>query len=150
MGWLGDTVARILQVMVEAVIPAWVVPSARELTDCHWIAHTVAAEVGRACRHAEVCSILDWVTSDLPDHGTVQARVVDDDTGTIAWLIGFTGIPPIDLPRRNPDGTLYTHQQLVGEYMADKWDGPEERNAADRWARKQAARNEKLASLVPH
>lgn len=135
-----------------AVIPAWVAPSPRAVTDCHWISHQVAAEVGRASLHGEVCSILDWVTSDLPDETTVRARLKDSGpaANTAAWLLGLTGIPPIDLPRRNPDGTLLTVQQLVAEYMAGKWDGPEERRDADRWARKQAARDHQLASLVPH
>lgn len=138
--------------MGEALIPAWVAPAAREIADCHWIAHSVAAEVGRASVHGEVCSILDWVTSDLPDEPTVRARLKDSGAAanTVAWLLGLTGIPPIDLPRRNPDGSLVTVQQLVDEYMAGKWDGPEERSAADRWARKQAARSLQLASLVPH
>lgn len=135
-----------------ALIPAWVAPSPRAVEDCHWIAHTVAGEVGRASVHGEVCSILDWVTGNLPDEAEVRTRLRDAGAAanTAAWLLGITTVPPIDLPRRNPDGTLYTHQQLVAEYMADKWDGPEERRDAGRWARKQAARNSRLASLVPH
>lgn len=135
-----------------ALIPAWVAPSPRAVTDCHWIAHSVADEVGRACRHAEVCAVLDWVTGNLPDEAEARTRLKDVGAAanTVAWLLGITTVPPIDLPRRNPDGTLLTVQQLVAEYMADKWDGPEERSAAERWARDQAARNRRLASLVPH
>jgi hypothetical protein len=137
---------------MEALIPAWVAPTAREVADCHWIAHAVADEVGRASVHGEVCSILDWVTGNLPDEAEVRTRLRDAGAAanTVAWLLGITGIPPIALPRRNLDGTLLTHEQLVTEYMADKWDGPEERLAAARWASQQAARNSRLASLVPH
>jgi hypothetical protein len=139
--------------MVETVqIPAWVVAAPRAITDCHWIAYSVAEEVGRASVHGEVCAILDWVTSNLPSETQARARLkaTGPAAGTVAWLLGLTGVPPIELPRRNPDGTLLNHQQLMVEYMADKWDGPEERSAADQWARKQDARNQQLASLVPH
>lgn len=138
--------------MGEALIPAWVAPAAREVADCHWIAHSVAEEVGRTSVHGEVCSILNWVTSDLPTADQVRARLKDAGSAanTAAWLLGLTRIPPIDLPRRNPDGTLLTVQQLAAEYLADKWDGPEERNAAEQWALKQDTRNRQLASLVPH
>lgn len=133
-----------------ALIPAWVAPSPREITDCHWIAHSVAAEVGRASVYGEVCAILDWVTTDLPDKDQVRARLGAGAAGaTVAWLLGLAR-QPIDLPRRNPDGSLLTVEQLTAEYMAGKWDGPEERRDADRWARKQAARSRELAALVPH
>ena len=135
-----------------ALIPAWVAVAPRQVEDCYWISHAVAAERGRASLHGEVCATLDWVTDSLP--GESDARLRLKDTGpagrTLAWLLGLTSIPPIELPRRNPDGTLLTVQQWSAEYMADKWDGPEERLAAGRWARKQDARNRRLAWLVPH
>lgn len=136
--------------MGEALIPAWVAPAAREVADCHWIAHSVAAEVGRASVHGEVCSILDWVTSDLPDETTVLARVVDDDTSTLAWLVGMTDIPPIELPRRNPDGTVVTVDQVTDELLAGKTGLPEQRRDAENRAHGQVARWRRLASLVPH
>jgi hypothetical protein len=134
-----------------AQIPAWVVPTPRAVADCHWIAHNVAAEVGRASVHGEVCSILDWVTSALPTDTQVRTRLTEGGAAgaTVAWLLGYAK-PPIDLPRRNPDGTLLTVAQFVAEFMAGKWNGPEERRDADRWARREAARNQELASLVPH
>lgn len=137
--------------MEEALIPAWVAPAAREIADCHWIAHSVAEEVGRASVHGEVCAILDWVTSELPTPEQVRERLLDGGAAgaTVAWLLGM-GRAPIDLPRRNPDGSLRTVEQLTAEYLTGKWDGPEERRDADRWARKQAARSRELASLVPH
>jgi hypothetical protein len=136
--------------MGEALIPAWVAPAAREVADCHWIAHQVAAEVGRASVHGEVCSVLDWVTSEPPTHATVLDRVVDDDTCTLAWLLGMTSIPPIELPRRNPDGTVVTIDQVTAELLAGKTGMPEQRRAAENKARGQVARWRRLASLVPH
>lgn len=133
-----------------AVIPAWVAPAARQVADCHWIAHACAQEVGRASRYAEVCTVLEWVTTAQPAECDAQERVVGDSTDTLAWLLGLTRIPPITLPRRNPDGTLLTEEQFHAEYMADKWDSPEERNAAEAYARRAAARNRRLAALVGH
>ena len=131
-------------------LPAWVVQPTRAVADCHWIAHQVAAEVGRACRHAEVCSILDWVTTDSPDLDTVLQRVVDDDTSTLAWLLGMTDVPPIELPRRNPDGTVVTVGQVAAELLAGKTGMPEQRRDAENRAHGLVARWRKLASLVPH
>jgi hypothetical protein len=150
--WVLSWSARILGFMgqMEALIPAWVAPTAREVADCHWIAHSVAAEVGRASIHGEVCSILDWVTTDLPEQAAVHARVVDDDTSTLAWLLGFTPVPPIELPRRNPDGTVVTVEQVTAELLAGKTGMPEQRRDAETKARRQVARWRRLASLVPH
>jgi hypothetical protein len=136
--------------MGEALIPAWVAPAAREVADCHWIAHTVAGEVGRASVHGEVCSILDWVTGDLPDEGTVLDRVVADDTSTLAWLLGMTDVPPIELPRRNPDGTVVTVDQVTAELLDGKTGLPEQRRDAENRANGMVARWRRLASLVPH
>jgi hypothetical protein len=133
-----------------ALIPAWVAVAPRAVEDCHWIAHVVADEVGRASVHGEVCSILDWVTTDLPAEAAVHARVVGDDTGTLAWLLGFTPVPPIELPRRNPDGTVVTVEQVTAELFAGKTGMPEHRRDAETKARRQVARWRRLASLVPH
>jgi hypothetical protein len=133
-----------------AQIPAWVAVTPRAVVDCHWIAHQVAAEVGRASVHGEVCSILDWVTTDLPDEAAVHARVVGDDTSTLAWLLGFTPVPPIELPRRNPDGTVVTVEQVTAELLVGKTGMPEQRIAAENQAHRQVARWRRLASLVPH
>jgi hypothetical protein len=97
-------------------------------------------------------AVLEWVTDELPTEGQAEQLMMASDGGaydTIVWLLGVRP-PPIDLPRRNPDGSLMTVAQLVAEYMVDKWDGPEERNAADLWARGEAARARRLAAMVPH
>jgi hypothetical protein len=143
--------ARILQVVEQtAPIPAWVAVAPRAVTDCHWIAHAVAEEAGRASIHGEVCSTLDWVTTDLPDETAAKARVLDDDTSTLAWLLGFTPVPPIELPRRNPDGAVVTVDQVTAELLAGKTGMPEQRRDAENRAREQVARWRRLASLVPH
>jgi hypothetical protein len=71
--------------MSAAVTSTWVVPAARELTDAHWIAHQVADERGRACLHGEVCAILDLVAAGTLDRAAAGERLLDDETGTIAW-----------------------------------------------------------------
>jgi hypothetical protein len=136
--------------MGEALIPVWVAPAAREVADCHWIAHAVAEEVGRASLHSEVCAILNWVTRETPSQEAVLARVVDDDTSTLAWLLGMTDVPPIELPRRNPDGTVVSVDQVTAELLAGKTGMPEQRRDAENCARGQVARWRRLASLVPH
>jgi len=135
--------------MSAAVTSTWVVPAARELTDAHWIAHQVAAERGRACLHGEVCSILDLVADGI-DRATAGELLLDDDTGTIAWLVGFVSMPPFELPRRNPDGTVVTVEQVTAELLVGKTGMPEQRIAAEHEAHRKVARWRRLASLVPH
>ena len=136
-----------------ALIPAWVVPAAREVADCHWIAHHYAAESGLlATRHSDVLAVLDWVTGDLPDDNVAYQRMhagghVGD---TIAWLLGMSRIPPVQLPRRNPDGSVVTADQLYAEYMTGKTGLPEQRTEARARATSDAARYRRLAALVPH
>jgi hypothetical protein len=149
--WVLSWCARILGFMGQTpLIPAWVAVSPRAVEDCHWIAHTVAAEVGRASVHGEVCVVLDWITSETPTQDAVLDRVVDDDSSTLAWLLGFTSSPPIELPRRNPDGTVVTVDQVAAELLVGKTGLPEQRRDAENRARERVARWRRLASLVPH
>lgn len=136
--------------MSAAVTSTWVVPTARELTDAHWIAHNVAAERGRACLHGEVCTVLDQVVAGSLDRVAAGEMLLGDDTGTIAWLIGFVSMPPFELPRRNPDGTVVTVEQVTAELLVGKTGMPEQRIAAEHEAHRLVARWRRLASLVPH
>lgn len=145
--------SRILGVMGEtALIPAWVVHAAHTVADCHWIAHACAEEAGPQSRYAHIVAVMDWVTTDLPDRDQAGEMMMSADGAayaTVVWLLGH-GPAPLKLPRRNTDGALLTEAQLYDEYMAGKWDGPEERNAAEHYARKEAAQSRRLAALVPH
>lgn len=139
--------------MGETVIPAWVAPAAREVADCHWIAHHEVEQGGpRAAACSQVLAVLDWAVHTDPsrdDAGAMMRSAEGAAYETLVWLLGHRDAP-LKLPHRNPDGTLMTEAQLVAEYMADKWDGPEERRAAADYARYEAARSRRLASLVPH
>jgi hypothetical protein len=135
-----------------ALIPAWVAPAARAVADCHWIAHACAVEAGPQSRYAQVLAVMDWVTTDDPTHDQAVDMMMASDGAaydTVVWLLGRRPAP-VQLPRRNPDGTLMTVEQLTAEYMTGKWDCPEERNAAEQHARTEAARSRRLAALVPH
>lgn len=94
--------------------------------------------------------MLDWVTAETPTQDAVLQRVVDDDTSTLAWLLGMTDVPPIELPRRNPDGTVVTIGQVTAELLAGKTGMPEQRRDAENRAYRMVARWRRLASLVPH
>lgn len=138
-----------------ALIPAWVVPTAREVTDCHWLAHAGAEHRGPTSRHAAVLRVMDWVADKDPDTREAEAalrasRAVDGAYDTMAWLLGMGSIPPIQLPRRNLDGTVVTADQLYVEYMAGKCGEPEQRNEARHKATRDASLYRQLANLVPH
>lgn len=133
---------RILRVVGEAQIPAWVVPTA-QVADCHWIAY--------ASKNRAVCDVLDWVGREQPTAEQAFDRMVStsgDIQVTLLWLLGM-GLPPVQLPRRNPDGSVVSERQLYDEYMADKWGEPEERAEAERKARRDAILYRHLADLVP-
>lgn len=135
-----------------AHIPAWVVPTARAVADCHWIAHACAREAGPVSRYAQVAAVMDWVTSDQPSRDEAIERMLASSGAaydTIAWLIGRMD-PPVQIPRRNPDGSVMTAEELAAEYLAGTTGLPEQRRDAEAKARKDAARYQRLAALVPH
>jgi hypothetical protein len=138
---------------MEALIPAWVAPTAREVADCHWLAHHEVEQGGpRSAVSGQVVAVLDWAVRDNPsrdDAGAMMRSAEGAAYDTLVWLLGHRAAP-LNLPRRNPDGSLMSEAQLVAEYMADKWDGPEERRAAADYAHHEATRSRRLASLVPH
>jgi hypothetical protein len=126
------------------LIPAWVAPSARAVADCHWIA---------AAHNPQVRAVMDWVTdgdTTEPNALALLGASHGDAQNTIAWLLGMSRTPPIELPRRNPDHTVVTADQLYAEYMAGKTGLPEQRNEARQRATTDAARYRRLAALVPH
>ena len=134
------------------MIPAWVAPAAREVDDCHWIAHACAQEAGPLSRFAKVTAVLDWATSTNPTRDQAVDMMLASEGAaydTVAWLLGRQP-PPVQVPRRNPDGTVMTAQQLVGEYMAGTSGLPEQRREAEHKARADAARYRRLAAMVPH
>ena len=137
------------------MIPAWVAPAAREVDDCHWIAHACAQEAGPGSRYAQVLAVLDWVTSELPTRDQAVDMMMASDGAayaTVVWLLGSSPDkpPPVTLPRRNPDGTVMTAEQLTAEYMTGLTGLPEQRREAEHRARADAARYRRLAALVPH
>lgn len=67
----------------------------------------------------------------------------------LAWLLGVTERPPVPLPRRLPDGTVPTADQLYAEALrSGRLTGPEERNGARDRAEREAARFRRLAELA--
>jgi len=128
--------------------------SPREVADCHWIAHAGAERNGPNSRDAAVLRVMDWVADNVPDMREAEAafhasRAVPGAYDTLAWLLGV-GLPPVHLPRRNPDGTLVGEDQLYAEYMEGKTGLPEQRLEARRKAARDAALNRHLATLIPH
>ena len=124
--------------------PGWVVPAAREVADCHWIA---------AAHNPQVRAVMDWATDGDPTEGDALALLTASTataSNTLAWLLGMSRIPPVELPRRAPDGSVLTEDQLYGEYMAGKTGLPEQKLEARRKAARDAGRYRQLAALVPH
>lgn len=140
----------------QIVVPAWVEPSQIHVQDLHTIASAGAdrSELARGCRDA-----IDWVIDpDGPDHEQAQAEAAATGSreglyhrgisDTLAWLCGWLSQPwHLEIPRRNPDGTLLTadqiYEELLGEYPRGWVPTPEQRDKAHheaevtsiRWAR---------------
>jgi hypothetical protein len=67
----------------------------------------------------------------------------------LGWLLGIHSRPPLRLPRRNPDGTTPTADQLYREALeARPHTAPEQRNAARDEAAALAGRYRRLAELA--
>jgi hypothetical protein len=67
---------------------------------------------------------------------------------TLGWLIGSRPLPPIDLPRRRPDGHTMGEDELYEEYLAGTARGPEERRDCRARARRDAGRYRRLGGLA--
>jgi hypothetical protein len=145
------------------VIPAWVKPAPRAVADCHRIGYALAHRAD----HAAVADTINWVVGcqvapitgrpSPPTVGDVHTEMAaarrggardDAVCNTLAWLVGFGSIPPIPLPRRNPDDTVATADDLFAEYMVGKWDGPEVRRDARHRAEADAALYRRLADVA--
>lgn len=70
---------------------------------------------------------------------------------TLGWLLGVHSRPPIPLPRRNPDGSTPSEEQLYREAVEARphcsWE-PEQHAEARSKARAEAARYARLAKLA--
>jgi hypothetical protein len=127
-------------------------PAPQAVADCHRIAYALRDRPEFAAVEAAV----DWVTSTDPTIDDAHAQMGacaptpegDAVRNTLAWLLGFGTLPPVRLPRRNPDGSVVTADQLYAEYMAGKWNGPEVRRDERARAEKDAALYRRLAALA--
>lgn len=137
----------------QSVVPRWVTPSPAQVRDLHAIAAAIRSELARGCLDA-----LDWVTDpDGPTSEQAQAEAAATSkrrdlyhrgiSDTLAWLCGWLSHPShLETPRRNPDGTLLTADQIYQEFLDSygSWKPtPEQRHTARqdadvtavRWAR---------------
>gem|GEM_PF-6767351 len=145
--------ARILQVMGRCkLVPEWVKPSDRQITDCYWLAYAGAAQNGPSSRSGDILRILEWVLFQRPDTHAVHEELKNPDsatvTDTLGWLLLYPDVPPIELPQRNLDGSLVTEDQFYAHFMAGKTGLPEQHQEARDRARKEAIKNEVLASWI--
>lgn len=131
----------------QPVVPAWADPRADAIGDLLTVSARYSGAYTRGCyaaaEWATGCPISlgdagDRMTEALQGCGDQYERGIAD---TLAWLMGMAG-PPIELPRRNPDGTLVTAEQLYAELVAEHPlpPAPEERQQFQERAREQAAR----------
>lgn len=143
-----------------AVVPRWAAPPHDQIRDLHAIAYARAtrdhSRLAGGCLDA-----LDWATDAagpsrdeaMAEATTLTRRRREGDywagiADTLAWLCGFLSRPPLDVPRRNPDGTVVTWQQRYAELdQGARWE-PEQAEEAERTARRQAARWQALANLA--
>lgn len=119
----------------------------------------------RADAPTEPVARAEWMLAYAPmepgiwrDLGVTPAEPVTDDQGwrngvslTLGWLLGAHPRPPLELPRRNPDGALMTADQLYQEERAANphrtW-MPEQRHEARTRAEVTAIRSQRLAELI--
>ena len=142
----------------QIVVPDWVAPARIQVQDLHTAATAQAhrSELARGCLDA-----IDWIV-DPAGPTSEQAQAEAAATGkhkdpyhrgisdTLAWLCGWLPDPwHLEIPRRNPDGSLPTADQIYAEILDTRyshWAGahtPEQRDearheadaAAYRWAR---------------
>jgi len=123
--------------------------------------------VTKALAKAEMWAAVHVVTGDVPlesfclDLGVHYAPAVATNP---VWSLGVEEVlrwltadplerrkPPIPLPRRNPDGSVATAEELYQQTMATqphkKW-GPEERRALRNRTEVDAIRSERLAARI--
>lgn len=142
----------------QAVLPHWATPAVQQVADLHTLAAHSDTDLAHGVRDA-----LDWVTNPLgPNPQEVQAEAAGlaprrregsywaGIGDTLAWLVGWQPRPPMDLPRRNPDGTVPSVAQVVAEMRAGAplaWE-PEQAEQAEQTARRMVARWTALADRI--
>lgn len=136
----------------QVMLPNWVTPAAGQVRDLHTVATANQSELAAGCRDA-----IAWIADPAgPTAEQAQAETVELDkrrregpywvgiADTLAWLNGWLSQPPLEVPRRNPDGTVLTGDQLYAElldaYPAGWQPTPEQRHTARQQADVTAAR----------
>ncbi|MFC5230300.1 hypothetical protein [Pseudonocardia zijingensis] len=91
-----------------------------------------------------------WAALDVPPARPVTGHVgwAAGVAASLGWLLGVHTRPPVRLPRRLPDGSTPTAEQLAAEYVARTFGEPEARAEARRRAVQDAALYQRLAAVV--
>lgn len=79
---------------------------------------------------------------------TAHAGWATGVAASLGWLLGVHSSPPVRLPRRLPDGSTPTAEDLAAEYVARTFGEPEARAEARRRAERDAALYRKLAAVA--
>ena len=152
-----------------AIVPAWVPCPRREIQDFHRVAYETAGRT-RSPRVVGMLDAIDWVVGCEPlapisqKSGEVtemsacaemnlSARAPHDNTWAVgvgealAYLVGLLSGPPLEVPRRNPDGGVVGWEQLYNE-TAQPWWTPEKRWEEQQAAQRTASRWAALADRI--
>jgi len=138
-------------------VPSWVVPSRFAVADVAGM----AVNAGSHPRAVGILAALSWAaeqgTRDVVASEATRTAMAGDDpetTGradTLYWLAGVKTTPPVRIPRRHPDGSLPTSQELYDQARAAaphrNWIA-EERRGARAQAELDAAEARRLAELA--
>jgi hypothetical protein len=107
----------------------------------------------------------EWLLAGSVEHGTTMVwgsvspvvpvtldrRWAAGTSAALGWLLGCTDRPPVRIPRRLPDGSVPTAEQLYDEMLAARphaaWT-PEMRAEARRRAAQAAVTSQRLADLA--
>lgn len=157
-----------------AVVPKFVPHDRREIRDFHAVVYLRAGRT-RDPRIIGMLDAIDWVVGCEPlspltqqpgqvteqtaceemnraipmrDRNTWAAGLVD----TLAYLVGLLSKPPLEVPRRNPDGTVVTADEIYQEFL-DSYPGswtptPEQRDKARQDADVTAVRWQRIAAEI--
>jgi hypothetical protein len=91
-----------------------------------------------------------WAALEVPAMPPVTAHAgwANGVAAALGWLLGVHARPPVRLPRRLPDGSTPTAEQLYDEYVARTFGEPEARAEARRRASEDATLYRRLAELA--
>lgn len=146
----------------QPVVPTWATPPGHAVKDLLTIAEHHHHAAHRSSDYLRGCAdatgwACGWPVTDDQAHNEMVAALADEKAGdqrrrgvadTLAWLLGI-GPAPLELPRRNSDGTLVTAEQRLTELEAEAalpWIA-EQRRAAEAQAERDASRWRALADL---